>query len=203
VLDGTLAIHCVQLPGDDIDVLAARTAGVVLCPRSNAYLDEGPAPVAALERCGHAARAGHRLQASNLDLDLLDEARAVRQLAPALAAERVVRMVTADGAAALGMGGVRVSGPGYQADLAIFRCAADAPDPYEGLIGCVGRPSLESVMAGGEWRVREGRVLEIRPTRLDSAARAGEGGRAGCAGLRSRSAGDATRPGSKSRTGPP
>jgi aminodeoxyfutalosine deaminase len=162
VLDGTLAVHCVQLRGDDIDVLAAKTAGVVLCPRSNAYLDEGPAPVAALEAAGTRLALGTDSSASNLDLDLLDEARAVRQLAPALAAERVVRMVTADGADALGMGGTVGSlAAGYQADLALFRCAADAPDPYEGLIGCVGRPSLESVMAGGEWRVREGRALEM------------------------------------------
>jgi aminodeoxyfutalosine deaminase len=169
VLDGTLAVHCVQLRGDDIDVLAARTAGVVLCPRSNAYLDEGPAPVAALEAAGTRLALGTDSSASNLDLDLLDEARAVRQLAPALAAERVVRMVTADGADALGMGGTVGSlAVGYQADLAIFRCAADAPDPYEGLIGCVGRPSLESVMAGGEWRVRKGRTLEM----VDSATTA-------------------------------
>jgi aminodeoxyfutalosine deaminase len=161
VLDGTLAVHCVQLRGDDIDVLAAKTAGVVLCPRSNAYLREGPAPVGALEAAGTRLALGTDSLASNLDLDLLDEARAVRRLVPALTAERVVRMATADGAAALGMGGDFGSlATGYQADLAIFRCAPDEADPYEGLVGCTGRPSLESVMAGGEWRVRQGRALE-------------------------------------------
>ena len=165
VLDGVLAIHCVQLRGDDVDVLAAKTAGVVLCPRSNAYLREGPAPVAALEGAGTRLALGTDSLASNLDLDLLDEARAMRQLAPDLTAERVVRMITTDGAGALGMGSSFGSiADGYQADLAIFRCSADAADPYEGLVGCAGRPSLASVMSGGEWRVRDGRALDAPDT---------------------------------------
>jgi cytosine/adenosine deaminase-related metal-dependent hydrolase len=167
VLDGALAIHCVQLGRDDACVLAAKTSGVVLCPRSNAYLREGPAPVTVLEAAGARLALGTDSLASNLDLDLLDECRAVRRLAPALTAERVVRMITSDGAAALGMGGTFGSlAAGFQADLAVFRCAADATDPYEGLVGCAGRPSLESVMSGGVWRVREGRALEA----VDAAA---------------------------------
>lgn len=169
VLDGALAIHCVQLKADDVDVLAAKTAGIVLCPRSNAYLREGPAPVAALEAAGTRLALGTDSLASNLDLDLLDEARVVRALAPNLTAERVIRMMTTDGAEALGMGDSFGSlAPGHQADLAIFRCAAEVADPHEALLGCAGRPSLTNVMSGGEWRVRDGRVAEPSDAGLDA-----------------------------------
>ncbi len=168
VLDGAIAVHCVQLGGDDIARLAERSTGVVLCPRSNAYLLEGPAPVAALEASGTRLALGTDSSASNLDLDLLDEARAVRVIAPHLAAERVVRMITADGARVLGLGeAFGVLAPGYQADLAVFRCAAAEADPYEALVGCAGRPSLERVLSAGEWRVRDGRALAPPDAGLD------------------------------------
>ena len=168
VLDGALAIHCVQVDGADIAALAARAAGVVLCPRSNAYLREGPAPVAALEAAGTRLALGTDSSASNLDLDLLDEARALRTLAPDLSAERVVRMLTADGAAALGLGDAfGALAPGYQADVALFRCGPADADPFEALVGCAGRPSLAHVMSAGVWRVRDGSALGLPDTELE------------------------------------
>lgn len=172
VLDNAIAVHCVQVGGDDIDRLAARAAGVVLCPRSNAYLREGPAPVAALEAAGMRLALGTDSSASNLDLDLLDEARAVRVLAPHLTAERVVRMITAGGAEVLGLGEVfGALAPGHQADLAVFRCATAEADPYEVLVGCAGRPSLAYVLSAGKWRVRDGRALAPPDAGLDDVLR--------------------------------
>ena len=160
VLEGTLAIHCVQVGGADVEALAARTAGVALCPRSNAYLHEGPAPVAALERAGARLALGTDSSASNLDLDVADEARAVRTLSPGLTAERIVRMLTLDGAAALALeDSFGALLPGRQADLAIFRCAAAATDPYEAFVEAGGEATCVAVLSAGAWRVCEGAVL--------------------------------------------
>jgi cytosine/adenosine deaminase-related metal-dependent hydrolase len=160
VLEGTLAIHCVQVAGDDVSRLAAKSAGVALCPRSNAYLHEGPPPVTALERAGARLSLGTDSSASNLDLDLTAEARAVRTLSPELTPERIVRMLTLDGAAALGLDdsfGALVTG--RQADLAIFRCAGAAEDPYEAFLERGGNATCVAVVSAGAWRVREGAVL--------------------------------------------
>lgn len=160
VLEGTLAIHCVQVAGADIERLAAKSAGIALCPRSNAYLHEGPAPVTALERAGARLALGTDSSASNLDLDLTAEARAVRALSTGLPAERIVRMLTIDGATALGLeGSFGALIPGRQADLAIFRCAGVADDPYEAFVEAGGETTCRAVLSAGAWRVRKGAVL--------------------------------------------
>lgn len=160
VLEGALAIHCVHVTADDIARLATAARGVVLCPRSNAYLHEGPAPVAALERAGVRLALGTDSAASNVDLDLMEDARAVHRLARDLGAERITRMVTEDGAAALGVGAAfGTLAPGRHADLAAFRCADAAHDPYEAFLGGAGSATLVSVISAGRWRVRDGSLL--------------------------------------------
>lgn len=154
ILDGAVAVHCVQVTPGDIDLLATKSAGVVLCPRSNAYLHEGPAPVGSLEAAGTRLALGTDSLASNTDLDLLEEARAVHALAPHLSAERIIRMATADGAAVLGLDdSFGTLAAGRQADLAIFRCGTAGGDPYDALLERGGRSSLASVMSAGEWRL--------------------------------------------------
>jgi aminodeoxyfutalosine deaminase len=172
VLAGAVAIHCVQVTPVDIELLAAKTAGVVLCPRSNEFLREGPAPVSALEAAGARLALGTDSLASNIDLDLLDEARAVRSLAPHLPADRIVRMVTADGAETLGVGDAfGALAAGFEADLAVFRCES-VGDPYEALVGCAGGASVAAVMSGGTWRVRDAKITTPPDPATEATARA-------------------------------
>lgn len=135
--------HGVHLSAPDRALLRARRTAVALCTRSNAVLQAGQAPVAALLEEGSPVALGTDSLASSPDLDLLAEARACRDLAlaqgasPQGLAERLVRAATVDGAAALGLsGGATGSGVlavGVRADLAVFDVPTDA-DPYAALL---------------------------------------------------------------------
>ena len=48
--------------------------------------------------------------------------------------------------------------PGVQADLATFRIP-NSDDPEAALVRDAGCQTLDAVMAGGEWRVRDGELL--------------------------------------------
>ena len=54
------AVHCVQVEPDEIELLARHGVGVAHCPRSNAMLGCGVAPVAALRAAGRPGRSRHR-----------------------------------------------------------------------------------------------------------------------------------------------
>ncbi len=159
-LDGAIAVHCVEADAAEIALLAESAAGVVLCPRSNAYLGDGEAPVAALRRAGNRLALGSDSLASNESIDLLAEARAARRLDPGLEAGRLLAMLTLEGARVLGIddrfGSLE---PGKQADLAVLRLEGGDP-PVETLIAHGSPEAVAAVMSAGEWRVRDGTHLE-------------------------------------------
>src|SRR6266550_726388 len=115
-----LAIHCVQVDGPDIDVL--RGAGVALahCPRSNRAHGHGAAPLAAFRRAGLRVGLGTDSVVSVGDSSLLAEAAAA-----GLEGEDALRMLTIEGAQALGLEGeIGSLEVGKQADLAVFPSTA-------------------------------------------------------------------------------
>ena len=79
---GTLAVHCVQLSEEDIAILGQSGACVCLCPRSNAHIGVGLPPAARLREAGVPLCLGTDSLASNADLDLWAELRALRALLP-------------------------------------------------------------------------------------------------------------------------
>jgi len=130
--------HGVHLSAGDRALLRERETAVALCTRSNAVLQTGEAPVAALLAEGSPVAIGTDSLASSPDLDLLAEAAACRDLALRQGAdadglaERLVRALTVDGAAAIGVeAGVLV--PGARADLAVLD-VPPGPDPYASLL---------------------------------------------------------------------
>lgn len=156
VLDDAVAIHCTQALPVDTPLLARRARGVVLCPRSNAYLQNGAPPVGRLLAGGVRCALGTDSLASNSDLDLLAEARALREIEPALSSEQLVRMITEEGAHILGLSGeFGALAPDYQADLAIYRLGP-TEQPYDALVANGGRSTIEAVLTAGVWRVLEG-----------------------------------------------
>ena len=103
---GIVAAHCVRLGPDDAAALAAGGVGVAHCPRSNAHLLCGRAPLEELEAAGAALGLGTDSPASGGDYDLRAEARACRDLHAGvrdLDAAELLRLITLGGAAALGM----------------------------------------------------------------------------------------------------
>jgi cytosine/adenosine deaminase-related metal-dependent hydrolase len=111
-----LAIHCVQIDERDIAILRDSGGAVAHCPRSNRAHGHGTAPLAAFRRAGIRVGLGTDSVVSVGDADLRAEARAA-----GLDGEEALRMLTLEGARALGLereiGSLDV---GKEADLAVL-----------------------------------------------------------------------------------
>jgi aminodeoxyfutalosine deaminase len=120
--------HGIYLGRTERDLLRLRGTQVAFCPRSNAALGEGPAPVAEYLKEGHEIAVGTDSLASSPSLDLLADVAALARTARSQGyheedlALRLVRAATLGGAKALGLhvdgyGALAATGP---ADLAVF-----------------------------------------------------------------------------------
>lgn len=106
-----LAAHCVHLDDRDIEILARHKVGIAHNPQSNMKLASGVAPVTRLLEAGALVGLGTDGAASNNNLDMMEETRAAAMLqkvhtgrATAMPARQALRMATADGARAVGLG---------------------------------------------------------------------------------------------------
>lgn len=99
---GSLAVHGVQLDAREVELLAASGTALCLCPRSNHNLGVGTPPVQALLESGTLLCLGTDGLTSNSDLDVRQEAVYLREHLD-LPPEALVRMLTINGAAALGL----------------------------------------------------------------------------------------------------
>jgi cytosine/adenosine deaminase-related metal-dependent hydrolase len=130
--------HGVHVSAEDRALLRERGTAVALCARSNDVLGAGRPPVAAYLAEGNAIAVGTDSKASSPSLDLLDEVRALRDLALAQGApreglaRRLFEAATSGGAFAVGRPDVGRLAAGARADLAVF----DVPDgdPYESVV---------------------------------------------------------------------
>ncbi len=158
VLDGATVIHLCQTWPSDVRRLASTVRGAVTCPRSNAWLHNGLAPVLQLLDAGVPVGLGTDSLASTPDLDLFAEARALQDLVPQLSPRTLVEMLTVHGALALGVEDrYGVLEPGMRADITAFRTPA-TDDPEATLLYHGGCDSVEAVMSGGVWRLRGGEL---------------------------------------------
>ncbi|MCS6866320.1 MAG: amidohydrolase family protein [Gemmataceae bacterium] len=126
---------------------------IVYCPRTHAAFRHPPHPFR--QWCARGVRVclGTDSLASNPDLDLLAEARWVRQSYPDCPGELVLRMATLAGAQALGWadacGSLEV---GKSADLVVVPLPnADAADPHELLLRAEGAAERRTLFRG-VWR---------------------------------------------------
>lgn len=139
---GDLLVHGVQVSLREIDALAGQGVYVVLCPRSNARLKVGKAPVAAYRAAGVPLVLGTDSLASCDSLSLWDEvAFARRQFGDALDPSTLLHMATLEGARALGLEGeMGALAPGYGAHFQVLRPAQLPPaDGLEDFLCSPGR----------------------------------------------------------------
>jgi 5-methylthioadenosine/S-adenosylhomocysteine deaminase len=134
LLPGTLCIHCVQIDVADIALLKTANASVAHCPSSNRAHHHGKAPLAALRAAGVPTGLGTDSVVSVGKLDLWAEAGAA-----GLEADDALRMLTLEGARALGweaeIGSLEV---GKAGDLAILTGLGRPLPPSAALLTVIG-----------------------------------------------------------------
>lgn len=109
----SLLVHCVHVNNREIRDIAERGAAVCLCPRSNANLDVGEAPIRSFIENGVRLCLGTDGLSSSPDLNVLNEALFLMEKMD-LPFQCVLRLCTVNGADALGAGNppwVRAGGP--------------------------------------------------------------------------------------------
>jgi 5-methylthioadenosine/S-adenosylhomocysteine deaminase len=135
----TVAVHVARATDDDVAVLAELDVPVAHCPRSNALLGCGAAPLSDLLLAGIRVGLGTDSPASALTLDMWDEMRAAILVArtrerrgDALTATTVLELATLRGAQALGLGKhVGSLTPGKRADLIVLELAGSPFVPWD------------------------------------------------------------------------
>ena len=162
-----LAVHCVNLTHDDIRILKAKDVAVAHCPKSNAKLGCGVAPLADLMHEGVRVGLGTDSPASSNIMDMFDEMRtmlflhrAVERDVSVLDAQKCVRIATLGGAEALGMeADVGSLEAGKCADFIAVDVArshfAPIDDPYSALVYGANQDDVTLTVIGGRALYRD------------------------------------------------
>jgi cytosine/adenosine deaminase-related metal-dependent hydrolase len=163
-----VAAHCVKVDDEEIDLLAAHDVAVAHCPRSNAVLGCGIAPLAELRAAGIRVGLGTDSPASTPSFDMFEEmraavyaARARAERPDALGANEALELATLGAARALGLDDeVGSLAPGKRADLAVVSLAGSPYLPWEDPAAAVvfgGSPErVVTTLVDGEERYRKG-----------------------------------------------
>jgi cytosine/adenosine deaminase-related metal-dependent hydrolase len=175
---GLLCAHCVVVDDAEIAALARADVPVAHCPRSNALLGCGTAPLSALRAAGVRVGLGTDSPASTPSFDPWEELRAAvsgaraREHRPdALAASDALRLATLEAARALGLDNeIGSLTPGKRADLTVVSVAGSPYDPVEdpavaAVFGGTPAGVMETVV-DGHTRYRQGETAwqEVRST---------------------------------------
>ena len=162
------AAHCVTVDDEEIELLARYDVSVAHCPRSNALLGCGIAPLAALRAAGVRIGLGTDSPASVPSFDMFDElraavmgARARERRSDVLSAGQALELATLASAQVLGIEDeVGSLLPGKKADLAIISLEGSPYYPWEDPAAAVvfgGSPErVEATFVGGKVRYERG-----------------------------------------------
>jgi cytosine/adenosine deaminase-related metal-dependent hydrolase len=165
-----LAAHCVVVEPDEISLLAEHDVAVAHCPRSNAYVGSGIAPLREFREAGLRVGVGTDGVSSTPSQDYFDELRAVVTMArarerrpDAMTATQALELSTLGGARALGLDGTIGSlAPGKRADLAVVSLVDSPYWPVEDPAGAIvfgGSPDrVLATFVDGEARYEKGEM---------------------------------------------
>jgi cytosine/adenosine deaminase-related metal-dependent hydrolase len=189
-----LLAHCIRVDEEDLRLVADDGARVAHCPKSNAKLGHGRAPLAAMLRAGVTVGLGSDSVASNNTCDMLEEARFAVLASRAagetldggrmLGADDALRLATLGGAAALGLEGrTGALEEGMEADLVAVRLDGrhqrPVYDPAAALVFASSARDVRLTVVAGRELFRDGRLTtldedELRDRINDLARRLGE-----------------------------
>ena len=185
-----LLAHCITVDDQDIETIRRAVAGVAHCPKSNAKLRHGRAPLAKFIESNLSVGLGSDSVASNNNCDILEEARFATLLARVggtdfslgddsqqpqteVCATDAVFAATLGGARALGLdqeiGSLR---EGMQADLTVVGLdgAHQHPvsDPVDTLIFSSSGHDVRMTMVAGKEIFRDGSIVTVDQAELSS-----------------------------------
>lgn len=169
VLDSrVVAAHCVKVDEEEIALLARHDVAVAHCPRSNAILGCGIAPLTELVAAGLRVGIGTDGVSSAPSHDYFEELRAAVQAARART-ERADALLPAEALELATLGGARALGlddeigslvPGKRADVTVVGLGDTAYVPWEDPAAAVvfggGSGRVQATLVSGEVRYRKG-----------------------------------------------
>jgi 5-methylthioadenosine/S-adenosylhomocysteine deaminase len=173
-----LAVHCVHMTDDEIDIFAEAGVNIAHCPRSNLKLASGIAPIHNYREKGINVAIGTDGAASNNTLDMLSEMRMAALLAKestsnasAISASEALKMATLDGASALGLAGETGSiEAGKCADLTCIDLnrihSQPIYDPVSQLVYTARADQVTDVWIAGRHQLDNGRLTQIDTSNL-------------------------------------
>ena len=177
----TLAAHCVHVDEEDIAILADHPVTVAHCPKSNAKLGSGIAPVPAMRQADVRVAIGTDGAASNNRLDMVEELRAAWMLQRAhhedpthLSSQDVVDMAETAGRSILGLpeNGLSVGAP---ADLVLFdtdRIHTTPPHDAAAMLAYASNSQdVTDVYVDGKALLKDGELRTIDEERVKSEVR--------------------------------
>ena len=157
-----LAIHAVKVDDADIAALAERNVNVCVCPRANAKLGMGVAPIIKMRKAGIKVGLGTDSPAASDSIDPIEEMRFTMLVLRAVNGKEgfvtgpdMVKMATLDSAAALGMDDqVGSLDPGKLADIIAIDLSnsRQVPThyPYSAVMHTADRDNVLMTMIGGQ-----------------------------------------------------
>lgn len=157
-----LAVHCTQVDKLDIEVLAEHDVAIAYCPRCNAKLGMGVAPVREFLHAGIRVGLGTDSPAASNSTDMFEEMRIGLLVQRALLGEdnfiiarQFVKMATLDAARALGIDDkVGSLEPGKQADIVAVDLSQShqipTHYPYSTLVHTANQENILCTMVGGK-----------------------------------------------------
>lgn len=176
-----MAVHCVQVDEDDLDILAANEVSVAYCPKCSAKWGMGTAPLSSFMHHGLRVGIGTDSPASNNTMDFFDEMRmglllqrASTRSVEETSASRFIEFATLGGATALRM--EREIGSledGKQADLIAVDLSSSrqkpVADPYSALVYTANQENVILTMVAGQTFFEGGAYLTLDQASIEAA----------------------------------
>jgi cytosine/adenosine deaminase-related metal-dependent hydrolase len=161
------ASQCVQLSEREIQIVAEKGIRVTHMPLSNCEVGGGIAPVPQMLERGVTLGLGSDGYINDF-FEVMRGAflihKAGQQSTTVMPADQVFYLATEGGAKTLGWDNVGRLAPGYQADLqlvdGLFPTPAAVYNLYDQLVLWRNHTHVREVMVAGQWRVRNGEVLD-------------------------------------------
>lgn len=176
--DRTIGAHCVHVSDSDIETLVRRGVAVSHNPQSNMKIASGVAPIEKMRISGALVTIGTDGTCSNNDLDMWEEMRTASFLQKsatenpcAVPAYEILKMVTVNGAKAIGLGGeLGVIREGALADVILVDLQKPHLQPIHNLVSnlvyCGKASDVDLVVVDGEIVVEDRRVVHSDLPRL-------------------------------------